>query len=154
MDGIENKKICIYSKFPYIFIFAEDNMIFMYIQGYDIQVHSLCFYNTPFKMQIDSEQSSDDDSSSKISQQLIQENNTLKKESDDLKNENVALRVSLACIESQYCICRQYYTCYVSRNISYNIEKPEALGRTSLYTIILYIYSPTAINDCSNCIYM
>lgn len=37
-----------------------------------------------------------------MSQCLIQENETLKKENNDLKNEIVALRVSLACIESTY----------------------------------------------------
>ncbi|XP_029157940.1 uncharacterized protein LOC114944929 isoform X2 [Nylanderia fulva] len=52
------------------------------------------------KTQIESEQSSDDDSSSKMSQHFIQENKTLKKENNDLKNENVALRISLACIEN------------------------------------------------------
>ncbi|XP_029157941.1 uncharacterized protein LOC114944929 isoform X3 [Nylanderia fulva] len=52
------------------------------------------------RKKIESEQSSDDDSSSKMSQHFIQENKTLKKENNDLKNENVALRISLACIEN------------------------------------------------------
>lgn len=46
-----------------------------------------------------------------MSQQLMQENKSLKKandefktRNDDLENENLVLRVSLACIESMYCI--------------------------------------------------